>query len=68
MTTQDKNETHVIRGWMAFKRQHVNPSSYPIADYLAAHRARYDIGYTEANFEAIEKRDAALNLATTPHP
>lgn len=44
MTAQDKNETHVIRGWMAFKRQHVNPSSVPIASYLAAHRAQRKAG------------------------
>lgn len=44
MTAQDKNETHVISGWMAFKRQHVTPSTTPIADYLAAHRARLKQG------------------------
>lgn len=32
MTAQDKNETHVT------------PSTTPIADYLAAHRARMNAG------------------------
>jgi len=42
MTAKAVNSMTWAQGWLAYRRP--NPSSKPIADYLAAHRARMKAG------------------------